>query len=84
VIDESPANLLPMQFDDLAQFVAEWGELETQDERYRNARSCRWSGSIAITARCAALGAIFDHLDSFPYDSPLPAAEALLFRMVMR
>jgi hypothetical protein len=26
---------LPERFDDLSPFVSEWGNLETQDERYR-------------------------------------------------
>ena len=29
------------------------------------------------------LKAIFEHLDSFPYGTPLPPPEALLFRVVM-
>jgi hypothetical protein len=75
---------LPGHFQDLASFVAEWGSLETQDERYRQRQKLPMERLDAYYgAVCPRLEAIFDHLDSFPYGAPLPAAEALLFRVVM-
>lgn len=81
----SPAEPeLPKQFDDLAPFIAEWGALATQDERYRQRQKLPMERLDAYyRAVCPRLEAVFDHLDGFPYGTPLPAAEALLFRVVM-
>jgi hypothetical protein len=75
---------LPESFDDLSPFVSEWGNLETQDERYRQRQRLSMDRLNAYYETvCPRLKAIFDHLDSFPYGPFLPPAEALLFRVVM-
>ena len=78
------ATGLPAGFEDLAPFVAEWGDLETQDARYQRRQNLPMERLDAyykvVTPR---LPAIFEHLDRFPFGQPLPAAEALLFRVVM-
>jgi hypothetical protein len=75
---------LPKGFEDLAQFVAEWGDLETQDARYLRRQNLPMERLDTyyktVTPR---LGAIFEHLDKHPFGQPLPAPEALLFRVVM-
>jgi hypothetical protein len=77
-------SALPGGFEDLAPFVAEWGELESFEERYRRRQSlpmARLSAFYdAVTPR---LPAIFEYLDRFAFDEPLPPAEALLFRVAM-
>jgi hypothetical protein len=75
---------LPASFCDLSPFLAEWGSLETQDERYRQRQVLRMDRLNAYyEAVSPRLKAIFDHLDAFPYGPPLPPPEALLFRLVM-
>jgi len=75
---------LPRGFEELAPFVEEWGDLETQDERYRRRQKLPMKRLDAYyDAVTPRLQAIFDHLDSFPFGEPLPPPEALLFRVVM-
>ncbi|RYE00546.1 MAG: hypothetical protein EOP61_13665 [Sphingomonadales bacterium] len=75
---------LPKGFEDLAPFIAEWGGLETQDERYIKRQGLPMERLQAYyDAVQPRLGAIFDHLDSFPYGPGLPEPEALLFRLVL-
>jgi hypothetical protein len=75
---------LPKGFEDLAPFVEEWGDLETQDERYRRRQKLPMERLLAYYETVKPhLTAIFQHLDSFPFGQPLPAPEALLFRVVM-
>ena len=75
---------LPKGFEDLAPFVEEWGDVETQDGRYRRRQSLPMERLDAYyKAVTPRLQAIFDHLGTFSYGPPLPAAEALLFRVVM-
>jgi hypothetical protein len=78
-------NQLPAGFEDLAPFVAEWGDLETQDQRYGQRQRLPMARLQAYyDVVQPRLRAIFDHLDRFPYgDPPLPEPEALLFRVVM-
>ena len=79
-----PTALLPKGFDELAPFIAEWGSLETQDERYIRRQSLSMERlQVYYDAVQPRLGAIFDHLDSFPYGPALPEPEALLFRVVL-
>ena len=75
---------LPKGFDDLAPFIAEWGSLDTQDERYIRRQSLPMARLQAYyDVVQPRLAAIFDHLDSFPYGPALPEPEALLFRLVL-
>jgi hypothetical protein len=75
---------LPKGFDDLAPFVEEWGDLETQDDRYRRRQKLPMERLVAYYETVKPrLEAIFHHLDGFPFGQPLPAPQALLFRVVM-
>ena len=75
---------LPKGFEDLAPFVAEWGSLTTQDERYVRRQSLPMERLQAYyDVVQPRLEAIFTHLDSFPYGPALPEPEALLFRLVL-
>ena len=75
---------LPKGFEDLAPFVAEWGSLTTQDERYVRRQSLPMERLQAYyDVVQPRLEAIFTHLDSFPYGPPLPEPEALLFRITL-
>jgi len=75
---------LPTGFEDLTPFIGEWGMCETQDERYQQRQKLPMERLQAYyDAVTPRLEAIFDHLDRFPFDKPLPASEALLFRLVM-
>lgn len=75
---------LPEGFEALAPFVAEWGHLHSADERYRQRQRLPMERLQAFyNAATPCLPAVFEHLNRFPFDQPLPAAEALLFRTVM-
>lgn len=75
---------LPSGFEDLAPFIEEWGWPETQDDRYQQRQKLTMERHQAYyDAVTPRLQAIFDHLDSFPFNEPLPPSEALLFRLVM-
>ena len=75
---------LPEGFEDLQPFVKEWGNLKTQDERYRRRQSLPMARILAYyEAVTPRLQSIFDHLDEYPFGEPLPASEDLLLRVVM-
>ena len=75
---------LPKGFEDLAPFVEEWGDIDTQDGRYRQRQNLSIDRLDAYyKAVSPRLQAIFEHLGTFSYGPPLPASEALLFRVVM-
>jgi hypothetical protein len=75
---------LPSGFEDLECLLAEWGELETQDQRYLRRQGLPMERLTAYYAAvCPCLQAIFEHLDGFAFDAPLPAPEARLQRLVM-
>jgi len=74
---------LPGGFEHLASFAAEWGGLETQEERYLKRQYSSMKDLKAFyEAAAPRLDEIFDHLDKFPMDA-LPASEALLYRTAM-
>jgi hypothetical protein len=78
------AVALPVGFEELAPFVAEWGRLETQDERYRQRQTLPMDRLTAYHQSVAPqLAAIFEHLDHFSFGDPLPPPEALLRNIVM-
>ncbi len=82
-VDVTEATL-PKGFEDLAPFIAEWGSLQTQDERYIRRQSLPMERLQAYyDVVQPRLEAIFTHLDSFPYGPQLPDPEALLFRLVL-
>lgn len=75
---------LPENFADLTPFVAEWGNLETPDERFLRRQQLSMERLQAYyDVVQPRLEEIFDHLDSFPYGPPLPEPEALLFRITL-
>lgn len=80
----NPAHeLLPPGFEALSPFVADWGLLETEDQRYR----VRQRMSMAqlqhfYDAMTPAVSVIFDHLDQFAYGK-LPGPEERLFRLAL-
>ncbi len=77
-------TLLPAGFENLAPFIAEWGHLDTQDARYGQRQALPMARLNAYYHAVAPqLAAIFTHLDSFPFDAPLPPPEALLRNIVM-
>lgn len=74
---------LPPGFDYLDPFVATWGHLESQNERYLTRQSLSQAELEAFHAALAPrLEEVFRHLDNFPPDAR-PAPEALLFRTVL-
>lgn len=74
---------LPEQFSFLEPFVATWGELRTQDERYRKRQELPQGELEAFhTALAPRLEEVFTYLDQFD-PKALPEAEALLFRVVL-
>lgn len=74
---------LPEQFAFLEPFVADWGGLHTQDERYGKRQSLAQGQLEAFHAALAPrLEDVFRHLDKFD-PANLPEAEALLFRVVL-
>jgi hypothetical protein len=76
--------VLPGGFEDLAPFVSEWGELRTQGERHLRRQASPMDRLTAYyDAVCPRLASIFEHLDSFPFDAPLPEPESRLLRLAM-
>ncbi len=74
---------LPEKFAFLEPFVATWGDLHTQDERYRRRQELPQGELEAFHAALAPrLEEVFTHLDQFD-PKALPEAEALLFRVVL-
>ncbi len=76
--------LLPEGFADLAAFVPVWGPLETQAERYLARQRSRMEDLRALyDALAPRIDAVFEHLDRFPVDEPLPPPERALFRLTL-
>ncbi|ALR20229.1 hypothetical protein [Sphingobium baderi] len=74
---------LPEQFAFLQPFVATWGNLHTQDERYRKRQELAYSDLKAFHAALAPrLEEIFSYLDGFD-PIALPEQEALLLRVIL-
>ncbi len=74
---------LPEKFAFLEPFVATWGHLWTQDERYAQRQASSRGELEAFHAALALrLEEVFTHLDQFDPQA-LPDAEALLFRVVL-
>jgi hypothetical protein len=78
-----PSSSLPAGFEFLEPFAAAWGELTSQDERYRVRQSLSMD---ELEAFHAALGGrleeVFVHLDKFPMNA-LPEKEARLYRIAL-
>ncbi|MDB5738269.1 MAG: hypothetical protein JWO65_1937 [Sphingomonas bacterium] len=75
---------LPQGFADLSPFLATWGALETQEERYLVRQNSRMDELRRFyEALVPRIGAALDHLDSFPVDAPLPAPELALYRLTL-
>ena len=76
--------LLPEKFADLTPFIEDWGRLNTPDERFLRRQQLPMQRLQAYyDVVQPRLEEIFDHLDSFPFDPPLPEPEALLFRLTL-
>lgn len=74
---------IPVQFDFLEPFVATWGNLRTQNERYLKRQELPYAELEAFHAALAPrLEEVFAHLDGFD-PRALPESEALLFRTVL-
>jgi hypothetical protein len=81
---QEQASDLPQQFRDLGEFLGDWGELTTQDERYLRRQSLPMPRLLAFhQAAAPRLPAILDHLDSHPFGIPLPRGEELLRRLAL-
>lgn len=77
-------EVLPADFADLTPFIAEWGHLDSQDQRYGRRQELAMDRLLAYYVAVAPrLEAIFAHLDRFPHAAPLPPPEAMLLRVVM-
>jgi hypothetical protein len=77
-------TILPDAFIDLAPFLAIWGDLETAQERYLVRQHSRMPDlQHFYDALAPRLVSVFDHLDRFPVDAPLPPPEAALFRLTL-
>jgi hypothetical protein len=74
---------LPEAFAFLEPFVASWGGLRSQDERYRKRQELAQGELEAFhTVLAPRLEEVFTYLDQFD-PRALPEAEALLFRVVL-
>src|SRR3546814_8827613 len=74
---------LPEQFAFLGPYVAVWGDLHTQDERYRKRQELPYAELEAFHAALAPrLAEVFSPLDRFDPQA-LPEPEALLLRVVI-
>ena len=74
---------LPEKFAFLQPFVATWGNLHTQNERYLKRQQLAYAELEAFHGALAhRLEEVFSHLDGFDPDA-LPEREALLLRVVL-
>jgi hypothetical protein len=74
---------LPAGFEFLEPFAATWGDLTSQDERYRMRQSLSIEALQAFHAALAErLEEVFVHLDRFPMNA-LPEPEARLYRIAL-
>jgi hypothetical protein len=75
---------LPPAFADLALYLSTWGSLETQEQRYLARQHLRYA-ELRAFYDCMAprIREILTHLDQFPVDQPLPAAEEALYRLAL-
>lgn len=74
---------LPEQFAFLSPYVATWGDLRTQDERYLKRQELPYAELEAFHAVLAPrLEEVFSYLDQFDPQA-LPEPEALLLRVVL-
>jgi hypothetical protein len=77
-------QMLPSGFEDLEGFLAGWGLLETQEQRYLARQEARLDELQAFyEAMTPRLRGILSHLDQFPVDKPLPAPEEALYRLAL-
>jgi hypothetical protein len=75
---------LPAGFADLSPFLADWGRLEDAEARYLLRQSSRYEDLRRFyDALAPRIHEVFEHLDRFPVDAPLPPAEAALFRLAL-
>jgi hypothetical protein len=75
--------LLPDGFEFLEPFAAAWGDLTSQDQRYRARQSLGMDELQAFhEALATRLEQVFSHLDKFPMDA-LPEQEARLYRIAL-
>jgi hypothetical protein len=77
-------SALPEGFADLESFVADWGGLDTAEQRYLKRQA---SPADALRAfyetMTPRIGAVLSHLDRHPVDEALPPKEATLFRVAL-
>src|SRR3546814_20620860 len=74
---------LPAGFEELAEFLEEWGPLDTENKRYQPRRRKSFEELRHFYDRVTPrLEDIFRHLDQFEY-GPLPEAEQGLFRIAL-
>ena len=77
------ATQLPEKFAFLQPFVATWGHLHTQNERYLKRQELPFAELQTFHEVLAPrLEEVFSYLDGFDPDA-LPEPEALLFRVVL-
>jgi hypothetical protein len=77
-------NGLPEGFADLQPFVAVWGGLSTPEARYLQRQESRIEDLRAFyDAVVPRFKEALAYLDTFPMDEPLPAPEALLYRVIL-
>ncbi len=82
-IERGVSPSLPAAFEALEMFLEEWGDLETEDERYQlRRRKSLEDLKLFYDAVTPRLEDVFRHLDQFEY-GPLPRAEQGLFRLAL-
>ena len=80
----SSAQTLPPAFADLEPFLADWGRLETAQERYLVRQQSRMVDLRRFyDAIAPRIGEVLAYLDQFPFDQPLPPPEEALFRLAL-
>src|SRR3546814_11531205 len=81
--DATISQDLPAGFEELAEFLEEWGPLDTENKRYQLRRRNSFEELRHFYARVTPLlEDIFRYLDQFAY-GPLPEAEQGLFRITL-
>lgn len=76
-------NDLPDGFESLLQFSQNWGNIQTQKDRYLKRQSSTIEELREFHSTASPLlGKVFDYLDSFEYGD-LPPKEARLFRIML-
>ena len=76
--------ILPQGFQELEQFVDDWGTLCNQNERYLQRQKTPYPQlKLFYDAITPRIEEVFEHLEIFTYGEPLPAPQQHLLNLLL-